>query len=246
MKVRLYTIPGSHPGMSARLMLERKGLDYQRVDLMPVISKGVLRARRFPAATVPAIEIDGRRVQGSIEIARELDRIRPEPPLYPSEAGERASVEEAERFGDAELQHPIRQIIWWGLKQDASPMRSYLAGARLGIPIGLAVRTAAPIVALAARFNEASDENVRRDLAALPGLLDRVDGFIESGAVGGPEPNAADFQIASSLALAMTMDDLRPLIESRPSGGLVKRVVPSFPGEMPPVLPPEWLAPLAT
>ena len=35
------------------------------------------------------------------------------------------------------------------------------------------MKTAAPIVALSAHFNEADDENVRRDLAELPGLLRR-------------------------------------------------------------------------
>lgn len=167
--------------MAARLMLEHKGIDCKRTDLLPVVSKAVLRARRFPGVTVPALEIDGRRVQGSLPIARELDRIVPEPPLLPADPEQRRRVEEAERFGDADLQHPIRQILWWALRRDASPLRSYSEGARLGVPIGLAVRTAAPIVALAARFNDASDENVRRDLAALPGLLDRVDGFIAEG-----------------------------------------------------------------
>jgi hypothetical protein len=32
MKVTLYVIPGSHPGVAARLMLERKGVDYRRID----------------------------------------------------------------------------------------------------------------------------------------------------------------------------------------------------------------------
>ena len=30
------------------LMLDRKGIPFKRVDLMPVISKGVLRAQRLP------------------------------------------------------------------------------------------------------------------------------------------------------------------------------------------------------
>ena len=58
-------------------------------------------------------------------------------------------------------------------------------------------------------------------------------------------PNAADFQIASALGLAMTMDDLRPAIETRPAGQLAKRLVPDFPGKVPPILPAEWLEPLS-
>ena len=43
------------------------------------------------------------------------------------------------------------------------------------------MKTAAPIVALSARFNEASDENVRRSLAALAGMLQKVDELIAAG-----------------------------------------------------------------
>ncbi len=115
MKVRLFTIPGSHPGWAARLMLERKGIAYKRTDLVAVVSKGILRAARFPGVTVPALIIDGRRVQGTGAIARELDRLVPEPPLLPTDPGERAKVEEVEAWArrhppegraPAHLEHP--------------------------------------------------------------------------------------------------------------------------------------------
>ena len=105
MNARLYVIPASHPSIAAQLMLEHKGIAYKRTDLLPVISKLVLRALGFPGVTVPALKIDGSKVQGSREIARELDRLRPEPPLFPADPEKRAAVEEAERFGDEELQH---------------------------------------------------------------------------------------------------------------------------------------------
>src|ERR1700742_235629 len=211
---RLYVIPASHPATTARLMLEFKGIAYKRTDLMPVVSKGALRAAGFPRMTVPALKIDGEKVQGSREIAQALDRIRPEPPLFPADPDRRAAVEDAERFGDEELQHPIRQILWWGIKRDKSVLRSYSEGAHLGVPIGLAIATGGPLVALSARFNEATDANARTALAAIPDLLDRVDAYIADGTIGNPEPNAADFQIATSVGLALTLDDLKPLIDS--------------------------------
>jgi glutathione S-transferase len=225
-------------------MLEHKGIAYKRTDQLPVISKGALRALGFPRNTVPAIKIDGQRVQGSREIARELERLRPDPALFPADSDKRVAVEEAERFGDEELQHPIRQLLWWSIKKDKAPLRSYSEGAKLGVPIDLAMMTAGPIVALSARFNEANDENVRRDIAALPDMLNRVDAWIGAGVLNGEQLNAADFQIAPSLGLAMTMDDLRPAIEGRPAGELAKRVVPNYPGKTPPILPPAWLQPL--
>jgi glutathione S-transferase len=244
MEARLYVIPGSHPSMAARLMLEAKGIRYKRTDLMPVVSKGVLRGLGFPRNTVPAIKIDGRKVQGTGEIARELDRLRSEPALIPADPEKREAVEEAERFGDQELQPSVRAILWWALRKDKAPLRSYSEGAKLGIPIGLALKTAAPIVAASAHFNEATDENVRSSLAAMPAMLQRIDDWIAVGTIGGEQPNIADFQIAPSLRLAMTLDDLRPSIEGRPAGELAKRVVPNYPGKTPPILPPAWLQPL--
>ena len=240
----LYVIPGSHPSMAVRRMLELKGIPYKRRDLMPLISRGVLWALRFPGHTAPSLAIGGRKLTGSREIARELERIRPEPPLYPADAEKRATVEEAERWGEEVLQPAVRRILWNALGRDRAPLGSYTEGYRLGVPIGLAVRTAAPIVAAEKRVNDARDETVERDLAALPGWLQRVDDWIGEGVLGSDPPNAADLQIAASLRLAMTLDDLRPAIEARPAGELAVRAIPDFAGQAAPVLPPAWLEPL--
>ena len=244
MDVRLYTIPGSHPGAAVQAMMQAKGIEYKRTDLFPVMQKAVVRLRGFPRQTVPAIVIDGRKVQGSRDIAREIDRLRPDPPLFPEDSEKRLAVEEAERFGDEELQHPIRRMIWWTLRKDKAPLRSFSEGAKLGIPIGLAVATAGPVLAATAYYNEATDENVRRGLAELPGLLDRIDAWIASGVLDGEQLYAADYQIAPSLRLAMTMQDLRPIIDARPAGKFARRVIPDYAGDAPPAFPPAWLQPL--
>ena len=238
---KLFVIPGSHPSQTARQMLELKGIPYKRIDLIPVVSKGVLKAQGFKGITVPALKLDGVKVQGSRQIARELDRIRPDPPLFPADATKRASVEEAERWGDETFQQKPRRIIWWALKRNRAPLASYSEGAKLGVPVSVAVKTGAPIVAMSAKFNGSTDEAVRSDLASLPADLDRIDGWISDGTLDGEQLNAADLQIATSLRLLMTLDDLRPQIESRPAGKLALRAVPDFPGKSPPVLPPEWL-----
>ena len=244
MDARLYVIPGSHPSRTVIAMLDLKGIPYKRTDLMPVVSKGVLRAAGFGGITVPALKIDGRKLQGSREIARELDRIRPEPPLLPADPEARAAVERAEAWGDETLQPAARRVLWNALRRDRSPLASYSQGARLGVPIGLAVKTGQPLVALSARLNQATDENVRADLAALPGMLQRVDDWIAEGVLGGEQPNAADLQIAASLRLLMTLRDLREPIAARPAGALAMRFVPDYPGDAPPILPAAWLEPL--
>jgi glutathione S-transferase len=240
-EAKLYVIPGSSPSRAAMLMLDRKGIPFKRVDLMPIMSKTLLRAHRFPGVTVPALKLNGNRVQGSRKIARELERVQPEPALFPADPEQRAKVEEAEAWGD-ELQQKPRRFTWWAFKRDRAPMATYAEGTRLGIPLGLAVKTGGPTVALSARFTGATDENVSADLASLRADLDRIDAWIGDGVIGGPETNAADFQLAPSVRLLMTFDDLRPFIESRPCGELAKRIVPDFPGETPPVFPAEWLS----
>src|ERR1700751_2891890 len=108
MKVRLFSMPGSHAATTDQLLFDHKGIDYKRTDLLPVVSWVVLKTLRFPEVTVPAAKIDGERVQGTRAIARELERRKPEPPLFPADAERRRVVEEAERFGDEDLQQRVR------------------------------------------------------------------------------------------------------------------------------------------
>lgn len=242
MKATLFVIPGSHPAMAARLMLERKGIAYKRVDLIPVVSKAVLKAQRFPAVTVPALKLDGRRVQGTRAIAEALDELVPDPALIPADPLLRAKVDEADRWADVELQELARRTLWWALKRDRAPMATYAEGARMGVPVSLAVKTGQPIVALAARFNRATDDNVRADLAALPEALDRIDALIADGVIGNETPNIADYQVASSVRLLLTLADLRPVVEGRPAGRHAMRIAPDYPGHIPAgALPAGWL-----
>ncbi|HVW17867.1 MAG TPA: glutathione S-transferase N-terminal domain-containing protein [Solirubrobacteraceae bacterium] len=245
MNVRLFSIPGSHAATTGQLLLEHKGIAYRRIDLLPAVSWVALRALRFRGVTVPAAIIDGERVQGTRAIARVLERLQPEPPLFPDEPTRRQAVEEAERFGDEDLQQRVREIFLWSVCHDRSGLVGYLEGARIGIPHWLAARTATPFIALDARARGATAENVRRALTVLPVMLDRIDDWIRDGVLGGEAPNAADLQIAPSLRLAMSLDDLRPAIEGRPAGRLATRIVRRFPGRTPLVLPGEWLAPIA-
>lgn len=244
MTTKLYVIPGSHPAMAVRKMLEMKRIDYKRRDLMPVISRPVLKALRFPKITIPALRIGDERLSGSRDIAQALDRIRPEPALFPANADRRLAVEDAERWGEEVIQNAVRRILWNAIRRNRKPLASYAAGARMGVPVSVAVATAQPIIAAEVKINGAGDPAVQADLAAFPAWLRRIDDWIEDGVIGGEQPNAADFQIGASLALAMTLDDLRPFIEGRPAGDLANRHFGDFPGRAPAILPPQWLEPL--
>jgi glutathione S-transferase len=248
MSVKLYSIPGSHPAAAARAMLEHKNIDYRRVDLPPVVSRLMMRALGFSGNRVPALKIDGRKVQGSRSISRELDVLRPEPPLFPADPERRAAVEEAERWGDEVFQQMARTISWWALKRHKADQTTFLEGAgpmaRLGMPSRIAAATSGPIVAIAIRLNDSTDETVRKTFADLGPALDHIDELIEQGVLRGEQPNAADFPIGGSVALLMAFTDIRERIELRRAADLARRLYPWYPGRVQASFPPEWLEPL--
>ena len=245
MNVRLYVIPGSHPARAAELILRHKGIDYKRRDLPPVISRFVVRRLlRFPGDRVPAMKIDGRKIQGSRPVARELDALRPEPPLFPADPDQRARVEEAEKWGDEVFQEIPRKISWWALKRRKGDQASFLKGYKLGLPTRVLVATSPPLIRMAMRLNDSTDDVVRAQIAAIPAALDKVDAWIAEGVISGEEPNAADFQLATTVSLLMAFADIAPAIEGRPAGDLARRLVSEPPGWIGPIFPAEWLAPL--
>ena len=225
-------------------MLDAKGVAYDRVDLFPALSRVWLRLSGFPAGRVPALRLDGMRVEGSRAIARALDVRWPEPPLFPTDAVARAHVEEIEAWGDGPLQDAARRIILWALTHERSAPRAFLEGSRLQFhaPLRLAARLAWPVLRLDAALNGVHADAVRADLTSLPSMLDRIDAWIDDGDLGGIPPTAADFQLAGSLRLLLTLEDLSPCFGGRPAGQLALRLIPAFPGRVSAgALPAAWL-----
>jgi glutathione S-transferase len=238
---RLYVLPGSHPCAAVEAALKLKSIAYERTDLLPM-SQLLVGPLRYGGTTVPGLRIDGERLVGSRAIMRRLDELAPEPPLLPPPGDPAyARVLEAERWGDEVLQSVPRRILDVGFLRRPSAMESYAGDARLPLPRSL-MRPALPLTArMMALKNRASDDAARADLAALPSQLDRIDAWVAEGLLGGELPNAADLQIGSTIRLLMSMADVRPLIESRPSARLA-RYFPPLSGEIPAgVLPGEWL-----
>jgi glutathione S-transferase len=239
-EARLYTIKLSHPGHAARLMLEHKGIEH-RVTMFPAgLQPALVRLAGFSGYTVPALKIDGRRVQTSLVIARELERIKPEPSLYPAGAEARARVEEAERWGEAELQPVPRRLFRWALSHQREAREWTARHEEMPLP-AVQARTLTPLAHRFAAAVGATDERVRQDLADLPGKLDRADELVADGTLSLEQPSAATFQIGTSIRALCLFPQLEPLIEGRPSGDIAYSVLPEFP-QAPAELPLEWLA----
>jgi glutathione S-transferase len=238
--VKLYSFELSHPGMAAKAMLELKGVPFETVDVLPGAQKIHLRLAGFRQGTVPAVKIDGRRVQGSLAIPRALDQLAPEPPLYPADPDLRRRVQEAEAWGEREIQNAPRLIIRWGLTRDPA-LRRWLAEAS-GMPMpALAAHTSVPVAHYYARAIGADEAAARRALEALPSMLDRSDALLADGTLTTAPPNAASLQILASVRALDSFADLQPLLAGRPCGSAASELFPDFPGAVPPFIPRVWL-----
>jgi glutathione S-transferase len=221
-------------------MLEYKGLEHSVAWLLPGFQPIQLRMARFRGATVPALKIDGRRVQGSRAISRALEELAPEPRLFPPDPAGRRAVETAERWGDEELQPIPRRIFRWAAAH-RQEVRRWI-GQTVGLPgPGLAGALTVPVAREFARRSKATDARVSTDLRELPLTLDRIDELVGDGTIGGDTLTAADFQIAPSVRLLMAFEQLRPAVETRPAGRLALLLMETFFEPIPVELPDSWL-----
>jgi glutathione S-transferase len=239
--IRLIGVPGSHPTLAAELMLRHKALPYRRFDLPNGSHRAVLPLLGYGTRTVPVARIDGRKVSGTIPVARALDAVQPSAPLLP-DGDRRAAVERAEAWADAELQEDVRAPARWAVMQDPEAMATFLDGVHMGLPPAVlrgSLPLLRPVVGMTLRV---PDDVAKARAGALLRDLDEVDRLLAEGVIGGPARNAADFQVATSVRLALCFDDLRERIDARPAGEFARRVCPVYPGRFRAVLPPDWLA----
>jgi glutathione S-transferase len=233
MPAKLYVVHGSHPCNTVARALELKGIAYKKVEWPPPMHVP-MQKMLFGGRTVPAIRFeDGEKVQGSRAILARLEEMVPEPALLPADEAAAAKVLEAEKWGDEVLQPLARRVLWPTLKANPSAAPSFGEGGQIPLP-GFMLRASMPLIArIEMRMNDTSEAIRAVDLQALPGHLDKIDAWIAEGVLGADPPNRADLQIAPSLRLLMTMQDLRTIIGPRPAGQLADRLYPEVSGDVP-------------
>jgi len=248
-QAKLYVISGSHACRAAMLMLAHKQIPYRVVQLPTGMHPMLVRVLGFPGhkapirsvegsthrslalldrmGTVPALRYGAERVQTNQRIARFLDRLAPEPPLYPADEQRRQAVEEAESWGDEVFQMAARRLGLTGSVKGLDNFRDRGNSGRLGPLLSrseiLRVLSARGVAAVAFKANAQVEDQLVRDL---PPLLDRIDAWIDAGVLDGQQLYAADYVIAPSLALIAYRLDLRADIEARPCGAFLERVLP--------------------
>ena len=118
----LWQFRHSHFNEKARWALDWKGIPHVRRSLLPGphIPRVLWMTRQ---KSLPVLVLEGRIITDSTRIIAALEEARPDPPLYPADAGERRRALELEDFFDEQLGPHIRRSLF----HDLLPHTDYAA-----------------------------------------------------------------------------------------------------------------------
>ena len=225
----LHILPPSHPCRTVEAALRIKGLQAEVVTLTAREHNAVMEELYGEGnRTVPGMLVDGEPVHGSVAILERLEELAPDPALYPPAIAD--AVREAERWGDGELQDLGRRFVWGPLRFRPEAAGTYAGGPPLD-PAG--VDFFLKFVHGAWAYHRITAVRLHADLQGFPALLDQADAYATAGVLGDELPTAAGLQIGATLRLLLTVGDLRPLIDARPSGAIARRFFPGYDGDIP-------------
>jgi glutathione S-transferase len=182
-KPTLWQIDISHYSEKARWALEYKGVAHGRRSALPGSHIPIaLFLTRGAQPTMPVLRIDGENVGDSTAIIATLEAKYPDPPLYPSDAEERARALELEDWFDENLGPHARLLPFYELIQEPEVFAEVAAAAVPG-PLG----KAKPLIGAYARaytsirFNANSAENAERAREAIVAAFDKLEAELAQG-----------------------------------------------------------------
>jgi glutathione S-transferase len=242
-RLTLHVVPFSHPCLAVSAALDRLGQEYETVVLETgrqgdEVEKVYGEGRR----TVPGLLVDDEPVHGTSTIFARLDELRPDAGLYPAANAE--AIRKAEPGIAEDLQTTARVLVFGAMHFRPESMGTFAGAGQLD-PGGVdfAIRS----MRAAWRYLDISAQRVYDTLQGLPALLDAVDALMDSGALGGEQPTAADFQLGSSLHLLVQIGDVRPLVEERTVWKVVSSLFEPGKGNVSAgAFPPGWVPPTRT
>ncbi len=190
----------SHFNEKARWGLDWKGIPHLRRSLLPGLH--VPRVMWMTGQkSVPVLVVDGRAIADSTRIIETVERLRPEPPLYPADGAARRRALELEDWFDEELGPHIRRAAFHDFLPHPDFAVDFLAtGAS---PLARrAYRLFFPAVRAAMRFDMGIDDaRAERSRAKTLAALDRLEAELgPSGYLVGDRFSVADLTAAALFA----------------------------------------------
>ena len=170
----LHQVRFSHFNEKGRWSLDYKRLPHRRRSYQPGLH--AISSRRLGGGgKMPILEFEDRTVPDSAAIVAELERIAPDPPLYPADERERADALELERWFGKNLGPGIRSALFHELLPDARATRE-LTMQGFGRPARAANAALYPVSRIAIRRAlDADAEGAERGRRQTVEAMDRVE-----------------------------------------------------------------------
>ncbi|GMU53682.1 MAG: hypothetical protein AMXMBFR33_28280 [Candidatus Xenobia bacterium] len=201
----LYHFRVAHYSEKVRWALDYKGVPHRRRALPPGFHLPhalLLTGKR----TLPILRLNGRAIRDSTAILAELERLHPEPALYPADLVLRERALAIEDYYDEEVAPALRRLFWSTYMSDATAC-ARMATDGFGAATRLAWRALWPVMRPLFLSNmQIRPEPVQRARQALGGYFDRLeaDTAADGFHVGG------SFSLADLTAAAVMTALIRP------------------------------------
>jgi glutathione S-transferase len=196
----LFQFKYSHYNEKARWALDYKGIPHVRRSLLP--GPHVPRMLWMTGQkAVPVLVLDGRTIADSTRIIEALERLQPDPPLYPSDPDARTRALALEEFFDEELGPYLRRAWFFEVMPDADYTAAQLA-VGWGTTARRVYRAMYPFIAAVMRadmkINATDAATARTKVSA---ALDRMAAELQpSGYLVGDRFSVADLTAAALLS----------------------------------------------
>jgi glutathione S-transferase len=216
---RLLHFRVSHYNEKVRWALDHKRVAHLRVACVPGFHVPQVRWLTGQQR-LPVLQIGGRVLAGSNHILAEIERLHPEPPLYPQDPAARRRALAIEAYFDEQVAPEVRRLFWaCYINQPADCARMACDG--FGAATRIAWRAAFPLMRPLFRGNMGLDAaSLKAAHARLRSHFDRLESEIgKSGYLVGER-----FGVADLAAAAVMTAIIRP---------------PQFPYPLPEPWPPE-------
>jgi glutathione S-transferase len=180
----LWHIPVSHYNEKARWALDYKSVPHERrAPPLPSHMAISLLLTRGSSKTFPVLQIDGETYGDSTEIIEVLERLYPDPPLYPDDPGERSRALEIEEFFDEQVAPDVRRLAWHEVIKDPESFGRFAVGTLPGPLRGPSRRLAGPFGTwfVKVRFGAGDPEGAALARTRVEAGIDRLDAELADG-----------------------------------------------------------------